>query len=259
MKTTNGTGTSVLTKQIFTLIELLVVIAIIAILAGMLLPALNQAREKARAANCLSNCKQLGLGTAMYCDANDGLYPASQTWNASSVQISWVGILFLNGNIQPKITVCPSFTHSTAGTDSMNAGRVSGSTGQYYTIHPHYGLNRATAGEQGNGCIANPGPGLKNSKAKTPSSTFQYTDSICGPDRTRGYFLAAQVWGAVAATGSIAARHSGAASFTYYDGHAGSIQTRCTGNPADYTASYNPYATGGLPPYITGSTFWFVR
>ena len=73
-------------KRGFTLIELLVVIAIIAILAAILFPVFAQAREKARAASCLSNCKQIGTAIQLYTDDYDETLPGS---NDCDKAVTW--------------------------------------------------------------------------------------------------------------------------------------------------------------------------
>ncbi|MDD5596954.1 MAG: type II secretion system protein [Victivallaceae bacterium] len=95
-------------KKSFTLIELLVVIAIIAILASMLLPALNQAREKAKSVACSSNLKNNILMLAMYASDHAEIVPTYNT--ALSDRASWADTLLVAGTMSmgPKTLVCPS-------------------------------------------------------------------------------------------------------------------------------------------------------
>ncbi|MEW6534746.1 MAG: type II secretion system protein [Candidatus Auribacterota bacterium] len=97
-------------KKGFTLIELLVVIAIIAILAGMLLPALNRARESARRIKCLNNVRQISVASHLYAADHREVFPSGNTVE------NWAVELFPEYTEDQNMFLCPSMNTQSSAT-----------------------------------------------------------------------------------------------------------------------------------------------
>ncbi len=119
-------------RKAFTLIELLVVIAIIAVLMGILMPALANVKKQARAAACMSQLKQWSLIWSMYTDNNEGKFPTGQIAGGQNMgndmpRGAWITALRSGWEKHPELLICPSARR-------RNEGENHGSFDQTYTM-----------------------------------------------------------------------------------------------------------------------------
>ena len=241
-------------KKAFTLIELLVVIGIIAIVIGLLLPALNRAREQAKATQCLSNLRQLGAAAYVYANDNRGSFPPALnafavSWDFDSTDPNHVvpGILW-NGRTNMAVQQCPSYEGKDLGGNdpftgyNYNISYVGRGNGEFTPL----GTVKETPAKLGS--LRRTSETALFGDAMSPGGTNKY---MRAPIRLNGTDIGDGVDATTRIYGTQGFRHRGRTNVCYADGHADSLKdcyTRAGEMSAGGVVSYDP----AVPAPMTG-------